>query len=259
MKKLLIRILIGLVVLVIVVVVAIGLFLDSAIKKGVETVGPQITKVDIKLDGVNLSLRAGSATIKGLVVGNPEGYKTPHAISVGSASVVVRARSVLSDKIIIKSIRVEAPEITYEGNLLGADNLHKILGNVSSAAGTGSGADSASSSGGKPAKKLQVDDFLITGAKVIVSIKGTGGLAAPVTIPDIHLSNLGQGPEGITAAELTKQVLEIVTADVVKYAVSQATDIGKGVLDTATGAGKGTTESVEKATKGVTDLFKKKK
>ena len=252
MKKLLIRILIGLVVLVILVVVAIGLFLDSAIKKGVETLGPQITKVEIKLDGANLSLRAGSVNIKGLVVGNPEGYKTPHAISVGLAKVVVRIGSVLSDKIIIKSIRVEAPEITYEGNLLGTDNLHKILENVNAAAGTGSGSDSASSSGGKPAKKLQVDDFLITGAKVNLSIKGTGGLAAPVTIPDIHLSNLGQGPEGITAAELTKQVLQIVTADVVKYAVSQATDLGKGAVNEAT-------KDIGKTTKGITDLFKKKK
>jgi uncharacterized protein involved in outer membrane biogenesis len=255
MKKLLIGIVISLVVLVIAVVLAIGFFLDSGIKKGVETIGPQITKVSIKLDGVSLSLFSGAGSIKGLVVGNPEGYQTPHAISVSSASVSVAPGSVLSDKIVIKSIRVEAPEITYEGNLLGSDNLHKILENVSAAAGTGSGSGSASSSGGKPAKKLQVDDFLITGAKVKVSIKGTGGLAAPVTIPDIHLSNLGQGPQGITAAELTKQVLEIVTADVVKNAVSKVTDLGKGALDSATKTG---ADSLNKTTKGLGDLFKKK-
>ena len=256
MKKLLIRILIALVVVVVIVVVAIGLYLDTAIKRGVETIGPKITKVDVKLEGVSLSLRAGSAKIKGLVIGNPEGYKTPHAISVGTASVTVTPGSLLSDKIVVKSVHVKAPEITYEGNLMGSDNLHKILDNVTSAASTGSGPGSDSSSGTKPAKKLQVDDFVITGARVNVSLKGTGGLATPITIPDIHFTNLGQGPEGITSAELTQRVLQEVTTYVMQYAVSKAGDIGKAALDSAN---KAAGEGIEKATKGVTDLFKKKK
>lgn len=254
MKKLLIRGFIVIAILVVVAIVAVGLFLDSAIKKGVETIGPKITKVDVTLDGVSLSFRAGSAKIKGLVVGNPEGYQTPHAIKVGSAHVTVSPSSLLSEKVVVKSIRVEAPEITYEGNLLGGDNLHKILENVSAATASGDGSTNPAS--GKPAKKLQVDDFLITGAKVNLSIKGTGGLAAPVTIPDIHFTNLGQGAEGITAAELTQRVLQEVTDSVMQYAVSKASDLGKEALDSA---GKNATDAAGKATKSVTDLFKKKK
>lgn len=258
MKKILIRLLIALVVIIVLAVVGLGLFLDSAIKKGVETVGPQITKVDVKLDGVSLSFRAGSAKIHGLLVGNPEGYQTPHAIKVGSAHVTVSPGSLLSEKVVVKSIRVEAPEITYEGNLMGGDNLHKILENVSAA--TSSGAGSTNPASGKPTKKLQVDDFLITGARVNLSIKGAGGLAAPVTIPDIHFTNLGQGVDGITAAELTQRVLQEVTASVMQYAVSKAGDIGKGALDTVSKSATQTVnQAVEKATKGVTDLLKKKK
>ena len=252
MKKLLIRLLIALVVVVVLVVVGIGLFLDSAIKKGVETIGPQIAKVDIKLDSVNLSLLSGSAKIKGLIVGNPEGFKTPHAISVGSASVSVSPGSLLSDKIVVKSIHVESPEITYEGGLVGGDNLHKILDNVNAAVGGSGGTESTPAKGNKPGKKLQVDDFLITGAKVIVSIKGTGGFAAPVPLPDIHFTNLGDGPDGITPAELTKKVITEVTAGAVKAAAGAVTDIGKGAVNEAT-------KGVGTATKGITDLFKKKK
>ena len=101
MKKILIRLLIALVMVVVLVVVAIGLFLDSAIKKGVETIGPQVTKVDVKLDGVSLSLLSGSGKVKGLILGNPQGYQTPHAISVGSTSVSVSPGSLLSDKIVV--------------------------------------------------------------------------------------------------------------------------------------------------------------
>ena len=51
--------------------------------------------------------------------------------------------------------------------------------------GSGTGSTTAS---GKPAKKLQVDDFLITGGKINVSLKGTGGFAAPIALPDIHFT-----------------------------------------------------------------------
>jgi len=239
---------------VIVILAAVGVvyFLDTAIKKGVETVGPQIAKVDIKLDGVRLSLLSGSGKIKGLVVGNPEGYKTPHAISVGSASLAVSPGSVFSDKVVIKSIRVEAPEIYYEGGLSG-DNLRTILDNVT--ASTGGAADPAAK-GDQPTKKLQVDDFVITGAKLNISIKGTGGFAAPIVLPEIHFTNLGQGPEGITAAELTKKIFAEITASVSKNAAGAIADIGKGVMDSAT---KSATDSMNKASKGVTDLFKKMK
>ncbi len=54
MKKLIIR---GLVVLLVVLVLAVGAsiyFLGSIVKKGVETVGPQINKTEIKLDSATL-------------------------------------------------------------------------------------------------------------------------------------------------------------------------------------------------------------
>jgi hypothetical protein len=179
-------------------------------------------------------------------------------MKVGTASVSIAPGSVFSDKVVIKSIRVEAPEITYEGGLLGGDNLHKILENVTAATGGGTAPKTDTKADGKPAKKLQVDDFLITGAKVNVSLKGTGGFAAPIILPDIHLTSLGQGPDGITAADLTKKVLTEVSADVAKAAVKVLSGVGKGAVDAAGNVEKSATDSVGKATKGVTDLFKKK-
>jgi hypothetical protein len=101
MKKLFIKILVVLAVLVVVAIVGIALLLDSIVKKGVETVGPRVTQVEVKLDGVSLSMFSGKGEIKGLVVGNPAGYNSPTAIKVGKAGVVVNPRSVLSDKVII--------------------------------------------------------------------------------------------------------------------------------------------------------------
>jgi hypothetical protein len=258
MKKLLIRVAFGLVVLILLALVTLGLFLDRAIKSGVETAGPKLAKVDVRLESVNVSLLSGSGSVKGLVVGNPEGYKTPHAISVGRASVALRPGSLLSDKIVIRSIRIESPEIIFEGGLRG-NNLSQIRDNLNAALGGSSEPGAAPSASEKPPKKLQVDELHITGGKVKVSLKGAGGFAAPVPLPDIHFTNLGQGPEGITPGELAQKILAAVTEGAVKAAAGAVTDLGKGAVETATGVGKEATEQVEKTAKGITDLFKKKK
>ena len=262
MKKILVRVLIALVVLVILGVVAVGLFLDKAIKSGVETFGPRLTKVDIKLDSVSLSLLSGSGTIKGLVVDNPAGYKTPSAITVGSASLSLEPRSLLSDKIVIKSINVQAPEITFETDFKG-NNLSKILANVQAATGGGTREPAKPQEPGQPTeakagRKLQVDEFVISGGRVHVSVTALGGQAATIPLPEIRLQPLGQGPEGITPAELTKRVLEAIENGATRAASGTVADIGKGALyltkDTA-GTGSNAVESV---TKGLGNLFKKK-
>src|SRR6266536_5705462 len=98
MKKFLVRSLIVLIVLVLLAVLATHLFLDTAIKKGVETVGPKITKTDVRLNSVTLSLFSGSGKIKGFVLGNPQGFKTPAAISVGVANLSLEPRSIFDQK-----------------------------------------------------------------------------------------------------------------------------------------------------------------
>ena len=192
-----------------------------------------MTKVDVTLAGVNISLLSGSGKIKGLVIGNPEGYKTSNSISVGTAALALQPGSLLSDKIVIKSINVEAPEITFEGGLSG-NNLSKILANLNESS-TGPGSTNISGATPKEekkaAKKLQVDDFLITGAKV--HFNGT-----TLPLPDIHLTGLGQGPDGITPAALIKEVLGQVNVATIKAVAGSAGDAGKAIGGEASKLGK---------------------
>ena len=51
---------IGIIVLIIVAVIVTALSLDGIVKKGVETFGPQMTKVSINLDSVHIGLLSGS-------------------------------------------------------------------------------------------------------------------------------------------------------------------------------------------------------
>jgi uncharacterized protein involved in outer membrane biogenesis len=258
MRKLFLGVVIVLVVLIVVAVIVVGFFLGTIVKTGMETVGPKITQVSIKVDAVNLSLLTGSARVKGLVVGNPEGYKTPQAISVGSAAVGVNPFSVLSDKIVVRSVRVEAAEITFEGGF-GGNNLSKIMENVNTIAKSGGPAstNTTARAGNEPGRKIEVDDFLITGAMVHVHLTGMSGQEMTLPLPDIHLTNLGKGNAGITATDLTRRVLGAITSATIKAVASATTDIGQGAGNLGRDAGKAVGQDMNKITKGIGGLFKK--
>ncbi len=261
MKKIVIRILIVLVVLLVAGIVLATMFMDSIIKKGVETAGPMVAKVETKLDGVKLSVFSGKGTVTGLVVGNPEGYKTPTAIKVDSATLALQPSTLLSDKIVITEINIQGPEITIEGGAKD-NNLTKILANVEAFAGTNQPAAGQSQQQGK---KLQVNELVLSGGKLNLNLALLGGKTISAPLPDIHLKDLGTGPEGITPADLSKKVLQAIVdqsasaiTSVLKDAGKLATDAVKGAGEAAKSVTEGAKEGAEKITKGIGGLFKKK-
>lgn len=259
MKSNLVKILVGLAVVALLALVAVFLSLNSIVKQGVLTVGPEVTKVSVALDGVSLSVFSGAGGVKGLVIGNPEGFKMPNAMKVGTASLQVKPASLLGDKIVVQSVRVEAPEITFEGDLRG-NNLSKIQQNVDAYVASLLGPAGKEEKKGAPGtkKKLQVDEFIIANAKVNLSMPMLGGKSATLPLPEIRLSNLGQGPDGITPAE----VIKVVTTELLSKTTTAVTDYlsgaGKALLDGAKGVGGTATNAAKDATKSLGDLFKKK-
>lgn len=238
-----VRILLGLVLTLIVLAVVSLFFLGSIVKSGVEKIGPRVAKVPVKLDGATISIFNGSGTLKGFVVGNPEGYKTSEAIKVSSISLSLVPSSVLQDKKLIRSLRIEGPEITYELDLKGS-NLGKLLENVSGSAATNEPAN---------VTKLQVDELVITGGKIRVAATLLGS-APSLTLPEIRLTNLGEGPDGITPADLSKKVLTALLNETAKVVAANAANLPDRVKALGTPA----VDELKKAGSKVTDLFKKK-
>jgi hypothetical protein len=251
-KKILIGIAIGFVAVIVVAFIVVGFFLGNVVKVGMETVGPKVTQTTLTVNSVSISALTGSAGVNGLVLGNPDGFKSTNAISVGKAAVSIAPLSVLSDKIVIKSVEVRESEITFEGNPFGANNLKKIMDNVTAFTGGTEAKPAATNapSATKPAKKLQVDSFLITGAKVHFN-----GLTLP--LPEIHLVDLGKGPDGITPAALIKEVLGQVTTASIKEVATSVGDVGKAVGNSVGETGKAVGNEASKIGKSIGDLFKK--
>ncbi|MGZ4973168.1 MAG: DUF748 domain-containing protein [Limisphaerales bacterium] len=262
MKKIIIRLVLAVVVLLVLVLIAGWVFLGSIVTKGVNTVGPTVTKTDVRLGSANVSILSGSATLNKLFVGNPEGYTTASAITADKIAVSLQPMSIFGEKIVVKSINVEAPDITVEGGIT-KNNLTKILDN------TQGSADQAEAKKNEPksekktptdkaARKIEVDDFLISGAKIHYNGGSlTGGKTVTVPIPDIHLSNLGTGPDGITAADLTKRVMDAVVASIGPALTSAAGNVGKEATGILKDVGSKGTSGVTNVTKGLKSLFGK--
>ena len=250
MKKTIIRIALVLVVLLVVAVVAVFLSLNSIVKKGVETVGPQLTQVKITLGGVNISPLSGSGQLSELFVGNPEGFKSPSAIKVGDVKVAVNVGSVFGDTITINSIKITDPEITFEGGL-GGNNISKILDNVTAATGGDTPAAKPEATAEKSAgKKFIVKDILVEGAKLHVSLTGLGGQEMTLPLPPLHLQNIGSPGKGVSAGELVKQILTPLLSSVTEAVKSGITNIGNGATKEAS-------QQVNKVADGIKGLFKK--
>jgi uncharacterized protein involved in outer membrane biogenesis len=248
MKKL-VKILIGLVIVLVLVAVIAILFVGTIVKAGVEKVGPIVTKVPVTLDAATLSIFSGDGQLKGFVVGNPEGFKAKEAIKVGNMALGIAPGSVLKEKKHIRIIKVEGPEITYETGLTGS-NLGKILDNVSGSASQDEKAPTKEQQTTKT--KLQVDEFVITGGKIHVGATMLGSTTIP--LPEIRLEKMGEGPDGITPAELSKKVLSAVLDATTKAVAANAGKIG----DAGKVLGTGATDQLKKAGSGIGDLFKKK-
>jgi len=249
MKKWIIRGTIVAVVLVVAGLAALFFFLNDIVKSGVETAGPQLTKGELRLAKANLSPFSGLAQITGLFVGNPQGWKSESAVKVGDVKVMLNVGSALSDTVIIDSIHIQAPEITYETTLTGS-NLGKLLENIESVAG--GGAKTTDNATSRPGKKFRVKDIHIQGARVHLA-----ALGKEVTVPlaDIRLQNIGTDGSGVTAAELTRDILKPLLASVTKAAAEAATGVTQNIKE----LGKGSlTNQLDKAAGGLKELFKKK-
>jgi len=248
--KVFLTVLLILLVVIIVGAVVAVINLDRIVKKGAEVYGPEITKVSVKLDSVHIGLLTGSADIKGLVIGNPPGYKAPQAISVGEIFVRVDPLSLTKDKIVVHSIKVVSPDITFEGGL-GGNNLMTIKNNVNGTPKQG-GATIVTNSVGQPkkSKNLEVDDILITGAKVtgMINVFGKEIPVKNLPLPDIHLIDLGKDPKGITPADLTEHILDAIAKGTVQTLGKYASNLGSGAMNLGTG-------KIDQIKKGIGNLF----
>lgn len=244
MKKILV--LLGvLVALVLVGVFVLSFFLGGIVTSGINGFGPRITQTKVNLGSASISPLTGSGTLSNLVIGNPKGWSENNLCALGKIHLQVSPFSVLSDRILIEEILIDAPEFNYETKLI-ASNVKDLLKNIEEATG-GARKDSsgATTKDGKPIK-IEVRKFSLTNGKVRLGLGGTG---ATLPMPAITLTDIGTKEGGVTPDQLVLAVMKSVTSSIVTATASALGDLSK------TG-GASAAEGVKKAGEALKGLFK---
>lgn len=215
------------VVIVVVLLFVATLFLGPIVKGAVESAGPKMAQVPMELKKADISVFTGKTRLEGLLIGNPEGFKTPHAIKLANFSMDMSVPSVLSDKILIREIVIDGPEITYEMSLSGS-NLKRIQKNLAGEKGEEEPAPESPEPADGGGKKVQIDDLVIKNGMIRVSSGAMRGKAVTVPLPTIHLQGIGKEKEGASVVEVTSRVMGAVVNGVVSAVSASGKLIGDG-------------------------------
>ena len=217
--------------------------LDTQIASAIRRYGPDITGVSISLSDVTIAPVDGIATLRMLVVGNPDGFKTKHAVSLREIRMQLDISSLATDIIRIKELTLIQPEITYE-YATGGSNLdvlqHHIVRSISQQHSKRQNAP-----GSEPSQKLVIEDLYIKDGTASVSASALNGTVVSIPIPDLHLHDIGKKSNGATAGEVAQQVLNTMTHQIT-HSVAPLS---------VRSAGKTIQNGMDAATRTIKDLF----
>lgn len=223
-------------VLFLIVLVAIGLIINyfggKLVRQAVNVMGPTALGVPVSLDEAHFRLLRGQLNLKGLKVGNPEGFKTAGLFELGELAVELDVRSLRSGVVHISRILVDAPTITYERGLT-SSNLGDLLAGLEKPADTNQPPAESSGNETKPAGdeaglKTIIDEIVIQDAQLNVSLTVAQGLSAPLPLPTITLRDIGKESGGASFMDVIKRVLMAIVGAVGDVLKGSAHVLGSG-------------------------------
>ncbi|HEY2927408.1 MAG TPA: hypothetical protein VGJ65_11105 [Albitalea sp.] len=183
--------------------------LDSVVRRGISHYGGQMTQARVSVDAVEIRSTDGVGTIRGLVVGNPSGFRTPHALKVGVIEVALNLHTLPDSVVVIKRIVIDAPDVIYEkGDTL--TNFDALMRNITQAVSPSSSSPTSDSESGG-GRRLIVDELIIRNARAQASAAALAGRTVSARLPDIVLRDLGRQQGGLTPAQLGQIVARAIS------------------------------------------------
>ncbi|MDD3669227.1 MAG: AsmA family protein [Alphaproteobacteria bacterium] len=206
------------IVLAVLAVLVVGLYLslNIIVRQAIQRVVPKITGTPVSVENVDISLIRGHIGLNGLKIGNPEGFQTPHFLTLGSVRADVNPLALLCGEIAVRRLVLDGAVMSVELNPRGMNNIAVLQRQVKSGvAGDKEAAaapDAAAKTPAPAGRKIVVDELKLLGTEMVL---GMGGHVTSVSIPDITLSQVG-GDGGVTLAQLVERVLDVLSVDAVQ-------------------------------------------
>jgi hypothetical protein len=198
------------IVLVFLIAIGGGLYylysnLDILIAQAIEEFGSEAAGVPVRVDRVELDLEAGRASIFGLRVSNPPGFKGEHAFTLGEITVDIDLDSLAEQNpIVLDEIRIASPVVYYEFNEARQTNLDVLQSNASAGSKNESTAEEAATSG--PGTRLRIKKLQVSDGRVEADPRAIGGNELEAKLATAALTNVG-GSKGATGGEVGEIVV----------------------------------------------------
>jgi uncharacterized protein involved in outer membrane biogenesis len=177
--------------------------LGRLVKIAIEEFGSDLMQAEVRVSSVTISTSDGRGRLNGLVLGNPKGFKTDHALKADTIEIVIEPVSIAQDVVVLHKVLIDSPHIIYEKGDKG-NNFDVIQRNIENNLGAKKGGDVDRNKG----KKLIIDSFVIRNAKV--NYNNT----IDIPLPDIVLKNIGKKSGGATPAQVTKAIIVELNAKI---------------------------------------------
>ena len=227
----------------VVVLIAIVLILNSfggkVIRQTVNTVGPAALGVPVTLEEAHFQLLRGHIRLKGLKVGNPDGFKTDSLFDLGELTVNINTRSLLSGLVHIREIAILDPKITYERGLT-SSNLGDLMASLESEEAPAEAPVEEKKAEPQPQEaggaKVVIDEISIKGAQLKVSLPVAQGFSAPLPLPPIILRDIGKDSAGVSFMEVIRMVLRAILGSVTGVLSGSVELLGDGAKAVGQGA-----------------------
>ena len=236
--------------------------MGSIVREGINRYVPPITGTTASVQSVDLSLLSGQIEIKNLKIGNPKGFSDNNIFELGSVLVSFEPKTVLTDKIIIKSVLISGTKVSAElKNLYSLDsnvsalqnNINKYLGTDTSKAKNNK-KDEAKDDGGK---KVVIKDLKIKDTSLSL---GVSGQTVTLPLPDIHKKGIGEDKKEKSMAQIFADILNMISLESVKGLGTAASDLAKkgwkGTKDVISGGAGAVTDTAKSVKDSIKGIFK---
>ena len=204
---------------IIILLVFAGLWnLGPLIKKAVNTYGPGITGTQVHVESVRTSLFTGEARLTNFTLGNPAGFKSPHALKVASLYCALNEESLAGNTIVINKIELIHPEINYE-KVNRTDNFKQLLKNIKGSAGNqASSSDQEVKAEGS--RRLIIKNVIIRDAELTIAISSLVSQSLSARLGDIHLKDIGEKEGGLPPSEAFNIILSALYGGITSSALT---------------------------------------
>ena len=204
--KILRLIVLAILVLTAAIVIVVNLFADRAVKAGIESTATKALNVEVSVSDVDLSILSGKLVLQNFSIGNPPAYQHEKLLLLRNTEIEIEAKSLLSDVVNIRQIRIDHVDVTIEQRSVSENNLHDVV--------------QAASEIKDEWKKLRIDNLEISDITVKVDLMTNSEQTEPVTLvlSPIRMTNLGRDNK-MDIAALLKEIILAIADSVVEEGI----------------------------------------